>query len=160
MWYNEGMRAMILMATLLALTPAIAHAQNEDLDIVDQPICFAVVNTADHTMNGDFSTDYYTNEDGIKAKHRSNFRLQAAGSKDEAGKASDRAEFCSYGPFLPDRMLTLRLRTLFPVFECKTRVDTGKEIVLKSERRPDDSGVQMWAECFDKDGNPTPRPAE
>jgi hypothetical protein len=57
-------------------------------------------------------------------------------------------------------MLTLRLRTLFPVFECKTRVDTGQEILLKSERRADDTGVQMWAECFDKDSNRTPRPTE
>lgn len=152
------MRWIKIAAVLLAFMPVSAAAQNENLDIVQEPICFAVVNTADHTMNGDFATERYTRPDGIVSRHRSNFRLQPKGTKDAAGKSKDRAEFCSYGPFLPNKMLILRLKSLFPVFECKTRVDTGLEILLKSERRADDTGVQMWAECFEVDGSRSPKP--
>lgn len=158
------MRWMIFTLLVAVFWPASVQAQNESLDIVQQPICFAVVNTANHMVNGSFATDYYfrpadDKAPATKAKHRSNFRLQAKGSIDErTGKPNDRAEFCSYGPFLPNRMLTLTLRALFPVFECRTRVDTGQEIIIKSERRADDTGVQTWAECFRADGTKTGKP--
>ncbi|MCB9983561.1 MAG: hypothetical protein H6861_07820 [Rhodospirillales bacterium] len=144
--------------------PHIAVAQSVDnskLDISEQPICFSLRNEADYRIFGNLATAQYMREDGIVARHRSNFRLDAAGSKDDkSGKYTDREDFCSYGPFLPDRMLILTLRTLFPVFECHTRIDTGQEIVIKGARRADDSGVITWAECFQADGTPSGKPAE
>lgn len=117
-------------------------------DIVSDPICFQVRNDANFMVYGHIGTDYFLHPNGEKARHRSNFRLDAAGSFDEEGYESDRAEFCSYGPFYPDRKLYFTLRTLFPVFSCKTRIDQGP-IVIKGQRRADDSGVEMWAECYE-----------
>ena len=123
-----------------------AQAQNEGLDIVTEPLCFTVRNEAPFKVYGNFATDYYTNAEGIKARHRSNFRLEEAGNKDENGTAMDAAEFCSYGPFLPERKLELTIRTVVPVFSCKTKIDQG-EIVIKGHRKPE-GGTETWAECY------------
>lgn len=98
-------------------------------------------------VNGSFNTNFFTRPDGQRARHRSNFRLMARGSRDETGKQTDRQEFCSSGPFYPGRKLQFTLRSFFPIFDCKTRVQ-GLEIVVKSEPRPD-GGRRIWAECFE-----------
>jgi hypothetical protein len=133
-----------LAALLLTFAPNAARAQ----EILNDPVCFTVRNTANHKVYGNFVTDYYTAEDGTQARHRSNFRLDEAGAKDpEKGFPLDVAEFCSYGPFFEGRQLELVIRTLIPVFTCKTSVEKG-EIIIKSERLPDDSGNKIWAECL------------
>lgn len=135
---------MIALIALLILLPCTAGAQ----EITSEPICFTVRNTANYKVYGSFVTDYYTSPDGIRARHTSNFRLEEAGAKDpKEGYPTDAAEFCSYGPFFPGRQLELVLRTLVPIFSCKTAIGVG-EIVIKGERLPDDSGVKTWAECL------------
>lgn len=142
------MRYLAFVFALLYAAPALAQTPNNpNPDIVSEPICFAVRNEAPYKVYGSFVTDYYPSEDGTQARHRSNFRLDEPGGKDEKGEPSDRAEFCSYGPFLPDRKLELVLRTLVPIFSCKTRVDQG-EIVIKGYRKPE-GGTDTYAECYD-----------
>ena len=119
-------------------------------EIVSDPICFMLINRANHKINGTFRTDLYTREDGKQARHSSNFRFDATGSKDEQGYPSDRAEFCSYGPFYEGRKLELTIKTLFPVFSCKTNVESGP-ITLSSEPIEDNpmGGYRYFATCFE-----------
>lgn len=139
---------LLLSAVFLSLGFVAAWAQDAVPDIVTDPICFKVRNEAPYKVYGSFITDYYTAVDGTRAKHRSNFRLDEASSKDAAsGEASDAAEFCTYGPFLPDRKLELVLRTLVPIFSCKTKIDQG-EIVIKGFRKPE-GGTDTYAECYE-----------
>src|SRR5262245_41115502 len=137
------MKRFLLAATILAIFPINTHAQ----DIVSEPLCFVVRNEAPYKIYGNFGTDYYTTPEGKKARHRSNFRLDEPGAKDEQGNPADRAEFCSYGPFYPDRKLELVLRTLVPIFSCMTRIDQG-EIVIKGYKKPE-GGTNTYAECFE-----------
>jgi len=117
-------------------------------DITTEPICFVVRNTADYKVYGSFVTDYYTAEDGTRARHSSNFRREAKGTiHEEKGYPLDVAEFCSYGPFFEGRKLDMVLRTFVPIFECRTSVELG-EIIIKGQRKADDSGVKTWAECY------------
>ena len=156
------MKHVFLVILTILMFPQISGAQgidNSTLDIISEPICFTLRNTADYTVAGNLATAHFQRPDGIVSRHRSNFRLSAAGSFNDAGEPTDREDFCSYGPFLPDRQLLLTIRTLFPVFECKTRIDQG-EIVLKGQRRADDNGVITWAECFEPDGTLSEKPAE
>ncbi len=133
----------------MSVTPVSAQLGAPEIvpDIVQEPLCFAVRNEAPYKIYGNFGTDYYTAADGRRARHRSNFRLDEPGSTDKEGNPSDRAEFCSYGPFYPDRKLEIVLRTLVPIFSCKTRIDQG-EIVIKGKRKPE-GGTDTWAECFE-----------
>lgn len=123
-------------------------SEGQAQDITSEPICFVVRNTADYKVYGSFVTDYFTAEDGTRARHSSNFRLEAKGTiHEEKGYPLDAAEFCSYGPFFEGRKLDMVLRTLVPIFECRTSVELG-EIVIKGQRKADDSGVKTWAECY------------
>lgn len=142
------MRNWIFLAGFIFTASAnMTFAQNENLDIVQEPICFKVVNEAPYRVYGNFATDYYTRPDGLRTRHRSTFRLEPEGTKDEEkGYPLDRAEFCSYGPFMPDRKLELTLRTLFPIFDCKTKITEG-DIVIKGFRKAE-GGTETWAECY------------
>jgi hypothetical protein len=143
------MRLFFIAILLILALPA----QAQDVipgqpDIVSEPICFVIRNEAPYKVYGSFITDYYTAENGSKAKHRSNFRLDEPGSTDPAtNEQTDRSEFCTYGPFLPDRKLELVLRTLVPIFSCKTKIDQG-EIVIKGYRKPE-GGTDTYAECYE-----------
>ena len=87
-----------------------AEAEGE---IIREPICSALINRSDQTIIGTLSTASQKVQTGDVVKHRSNFRL-AAGEK---------MEFCSSGPFYEGRRLEDVLRTLIPLFDCKTKID-------------------------------------
>jgi hypothetical protein len=128
----------------LVTGPGIARAQ----DIVQEPMCFQVINEAPYSVFGNFLTDYYMSPNGTRARHRSNFRLEAAGTVHKDGYPLDKAEFCSYGPFYPGRKLEMTLRTLVPIFSCRTHIDQGP-IIIKGQRKPEPGGgTETWAECF------------
>jgi len=103
-------------------------------EILEEAQCFNVINQAPYSVFGSFVSDIYTTADGVKARHRSNFRLQI----------SEQAEFCTYGPFFEGRRLELTLRTLIPIFACQTKVD--QDIVIYGRRNPE-GGTKTWATC-------------
>jgi hypothetical protein len=141
---------LVFAAVFMFFVPANVLAQSVDdpIDVVSEPICFKVRNEAPYKVYGSFITNYYTAEDGAKARHRSNFRLDEPGSTNaQTGEPSDQSDFCTYGPFLPDRKLELVIRTLVPIFSCKTKVDQG-EIVIKGYRKPE-GGTDTFAECYE-----------
>ena len=146
------MRLILVFFTVLALftlSSGDARAQTPQVmgEIVQEPICFSVRSEAQHKVFGRIATEKYIRPDGIKTRHRFNFRLDPAGSLDENGQPTDRAEFCSYGPFFEGRKLDLTLRTLVPIFSCKTRIDQG-EIIITGERNAEGSLVTK-AHCFE-----------
>jgi len=118
-----------------ATAPPVQATTMPDGEISDEPICFNVVNTAPYTVYGTFVTNIYVAEGGTKARHRSNFRL----------KTNFKSEFCTYGPFYEGRKLELVLRTLIPIFSCKTGI-TG-DIVIHGRRKPK-GGADTWAVCL------------
>lgn len=129
-----------------------AEAQGQDpnagLDVVSEPICFFLINEAPYKVYGSFNTDWYTDAGGQKRRHRTNFRLGAKGEVHEReGYPTDKAEFCSYGPFYPGRKLELTLRTLVPIFACQTRIDQGP-LIVSGHRKPE-GGTETSVACFE-----------
>lgn len=119
-------------------------------EVLSEPICFSVINTAPHKSYGAIRTDLYPHPSGSLARHTSNFRLDEAGTVDDEGLPTDRVDFCSYGPFYEGRKLELVLRTLFPVFSCKTKIESGP-IYIRSTPIEDDpmGGYRVSADCFE-----------
>jgi hypothetical protein len=139
---RHGLALFIILLAGIPLTGVQAQ------EIVSEPYCFLVKNEAPYKVYGSFVTDYYTRPDGIQARHRSNFRLEEVGAVHETeGYPLDVAEFCSYGPFYPDKKLELVIRTLVPIFSCKTKIDQGT-IVIQGERKPE-GGTDTRALCFE-----------
>ena len=93
----------------------------------DQPICSKIRNLASYTVLGTITTDYDIFPDGMKARHSSNFRIKPEGF----------AEFCSKGPFYEGQRVDFVLKSLFPIFSCRTKV--GREIVIIGSKRIDGS---------------------
>lgn len=129
------MKKLILFFIFLC-SSNLARAQ----EITAQPICFTLKNEAPYAVYGNLRTDYFTAPDGSKQRHEGSFRLQAKGTE------PDKAEFCSSGPFFAGRQLELVIRTLIPIFSCKTNIEMG-EIIIKGEIKPDGT-TRTYAVCY------------
>lgn len=81
-------------------------------------------------------TDYFLREDGARDYHETILRLAA-------GK--DR-EICAKGPFYPDYEVDLVLKSLFPLFDCRTKLQG--EIPLRERELPD-GDREFYAVCID-----------
>ena len=115
-------------------------------EITDQPICFTIRNDAPYRVYGQMATDYYTTANGTKARHTGTFRLDAKRTMHEDGYPLDVSEFCSSGPFYPGRKMELTLRTLIPIFTCKTSIELG-EIKIHGTKK-EDGTTKTWATCY------------
>lgn len=151
MVYNDRMRRfVILFLTLAAVSlfsapPSRAQTQSSAPsdtstspqalgEVVQDPVCFKLRSDAPYTVFGTVITNFYVDAQGRKARHRSNFHL----------KQGESSEFCTYGPFYEGRKLELVLRTLVPVFTCKTKIDG--DIIIHGQMNTDGS-TKSWAEC-------------
>lgn len=98
-------------------------------------VCGSIRSTIPFKIYGTLATDRAGEKDGVAARHKSTFTL----SEGESLKV------CSEGPFFKDQRLELTLRTMFPVFSCRTKID--REIVLSAAPRPE-GGYDYKATCF------------
>ncbi len=117
---------------LLVTKPTTPQAFGE---VISEAQCFNVINKAPYTVFGSIHTNFFLRDDGIKTRHKSNFRFAA----------EERAEFCTYGPFYDDQKVELVLKTLIPIFKCKTR--TEGDIIIYG-RRKSEGGTETWATCL------------
>ncbi len=132
---------MKLITLLLLFLSFPSYAQ----EFTETPLCFIVKNEAPYMVYGEISTDY-EEIDGQKMRHTGSFRLAKKGAEHKDGYMLDRSEFCSKGPFYEGRQVELTIRTLIPVFSCKTNIELG-EIVIKGEIR-EDGTTKSWATCY------------
>lgn len=127
---------MKLFFTLLifCLTGSANALAEGDYLTTQEPICTTLTNEAPYNVIGTVATNSFVRPDGIKTYHRSNFRL----ATDEG------IDICSYGPFYPGYRLEITLRTLIPVFSCKT---TLNEPLIISGYRKEEGGAETWVNC-------------
>ena len=104
-------------------------------EVSPSPICGVLYNSTSYKVYGTLSTDIAGEKEGMEIRHTESFKI-------EAGK---RMEFCARGPFYEGRRLELSLRTLFPVFSCRTRID--REITISS-RPKSEGGYEYSADCL------------
>lgn len=150
--YNGDMKRFLCLLAVLAFISGPAAAQDSIIDpivpspgtssgptgkageITKTPQCFNVINKAPYTVLGTVLSDVYHTPDGTAARHRSNFNL----------KTGEQTQFCATGPYYEGGKLELVIRTLVPVFSCKTRVDA--DIVINGRKKPE-GGTDTWAVC-------------
>ena len=103
-------------------------------EIMSVPTCFNVINQAPYTVTGTVMTETFTDDKGRTSRHRVNFRLEPAQT----------TNICAAGPFFAERRLELTIRTLIPVFSCKTKID--QDIVIQGRRKPE-GGTETFVNC-------------
>ncbi len=99
-----------LFPALLILIALLSVAQAELIS--PRPHCASIRNDTGSYLFAAIRTDYGTTASGEKRRHESTFRL-------EAGEAKDA---CATGPFYPGYQVELVIKTMIPVFSCKTRL--------------------------------------
>lgn len=128
---------VVFAVSLFSLTPhVLAQAYEGEAfgEVTQEQICFNVVNTAPYRVYGGIETNDLIRPDGIKTKHREIFRLGP----------EEQVQFCTTGPFYDNREIRVILRSLVPMFECKTSV--MGDIVIQGVRLPE-GGTRSWIEC-------------
>lgn len=140
------MRFFAIGLLAIFFIPCHSYAQ----EITPEPICFNIINDSDQTIYGSVVTAYTTTPDGQKIHYDGTFRLAPKGTVDqETGYGKDFSEFCTRGPFFPGRQIEITLRTLLPVFSCKTSVEAGDVIVHSQEIMKDGDLIRkFWATCY------------
>lgn len=101
------------LALLLLSMPAHAFGPEPEGEVTAQAICSNLINRSSVTIQGSFETAKQTLADGTRASHVSNFKLSP----------NEEKKICAAGPFYEGRRINLTIRTLFPLFSCKTRID-------------------------------------
>lgn len=127
------MRTLIFILSVWLIIPAAAKAQADKFTAT--PVCSDLINDTGHAVYGAVETDRADGADGETVYYKSNFRL----------KAGEKTQICSNGPFFEGGRLTLSIRSLFPLFECKTSL--GRPISITAARK--ESGGYDWhATCY------------
>ena len=108
--------------------------------LVKEQICFKLRNTAPYGVIGDVATARMPRpEDGQEVTHTANFRL----------KEGEEIPMCTTGPFFPGQKLRITLRTLVPIFECKTTIIPNGTILIRGQRGESEyEGTKTWIECL------------
>jgi hypothetical protein len=121
-----------LVLFFLFLVPGVRGAQAQVFS--DTPLCLILNNTTGAEVLGHIETAEHRDANGKLSWHRSNFRL-AAGTEQEV---------CATGPFFDGYKLRLVLKTLIPLYSCKTEMNRTVNIM----RVRDSNGIEnLVADC-------------
>lgn len=103
-------------------------------EIINPPICTDLINRSDQVIMGTILTAPQTIQTGDSVRHRKNFKL-------DPGK---KEQICAAGPFYEGRRIELVIRTLIPLFTCRTTL--AQEIYL--DATPGEGGMKkLSATC-------------
>ncbi len=109
-------------------------------EILEQPICFTIINKAPYGVLGDVKTaqDHTDAGRGEAVTYTATFKL----------KEGETNDVCTTGPLLEGNRVRITLRTLVPIFECKTMIYQGAQIVIRGRYNKAEYKTETWAECL------------
>jgi len=96
--------------------------------------CATLRNMSDQTIMGAVRTAPFKIAGGKVKRHEGVFRLEA----------DETVEVCSTGPFYDGYKVELILRTIIPLFSCKTRL--SGDITLR-KKESENGTTKLYAEC-------------
>ncbi len=118
---------LVLMVVCLS---SVASAQL----ISPRPQCATIRNETGDRVFASIRSAYTANAAGEQKRHEGSFRLEKG----------EKTEVCSIGPFYPGYQVELVVKTMIPIFSCKTRL--SGTITLTSSRDKDDI-YRVTADC-------------
>jgi len=112
------------------LTPLAAHAG----EVTPFNECATLRNMSGQTIMGVVRTAPFKSTTGNVQRHEGTFRLEA----------EETAQVCSQGPFYDGYKVELTIRTIIPLFTCKTRL-SGDIYLRKTETK--EGITKLYADC-------------
>jgi len=122
-----------ILAAVLCLMASSAHAEI----YTQEPHCAIFKNETKNTMFLGIRTDFYTKPDGKKSYHEEVLHI----------KPGNMQQACVKGPFFPDYKVLLSVKSFFPLYECKTRLEG--EIYIREKVKENGNGKDYYATCVE-----------
>ena len=126
------MKFLALLFAILMMAGGVSPAGAGEISPFKE--CATIRNMTDQTILGVVRTAPFRMKGGEVTRHEGSFRLEA----DEA------VDVCSTGPFYDGYKVELVLRTIIPLFSCKTRL-SGDIYLRKTETKL--GYTKLYAEC-------------
>ena len=117
------MRLLSLICAAFIIAPT---AQAAEPLMALRPHCATIKNDTGNRLFASIRTNYAPDANGEQKRHEGSFRLEADQS----------TEVCSTGPFYPGYQVELVVKTMIPIFSCKTKLEGT--ITLTSSRDEND----------------------
>lgn len=125
------MKTFLLLGLICVLTtPNLAYAG----EVTPFEECANLRNMTDQTIMGVVRTAPFKATTGNVQRHEGSFRLEP----------DEMATICSKGPFYDGYRVELVIRTIIPLFTCKTRL-SGEIYLRKTESK--EGITKLYAEC-------------
>ncbi len=124
-----------VLALFLLLVPL--SAQAEEL-YTPQPQCADIKNETDGKVFVAIRTDFYAKPDGTRSYYETVLHL-------DPGKFQ---QVCAKGPFFPDYKVLLMVKSLLPLFDCKTKMQ-GTIAVRSRPAKDNPEAHDYYATCVD-----------
>jgi hypothetical protein len=87
------------------------------------PLCSVFKNQSERTVFIAVRTNYFEGADGTKQRHEASIRLEP----------QEKQQICAQGPFYDGYRVEVILRTLIPLFDCKTKLGNDLNITQTKE---------------------------
>ena len=124
---------IFLLGTLIALAALTGHTGWAG-EVTPFQECATLRNMSDQSIMGVVRTAPFKTTTGDPKRHEATFRLEA----------DETAQICSTGPFYEGYKVELMIRTIIPLFTCKTRL--SGDIMLRKKQN-DDGTTKLYADC-------------
>lgn len=128
--YNKRMKRPLLTLCLFILAMGMSFHMAQAQVFSDHPLCLTIYNGTDREVVGHVETDAFYDVTGKLSWHRQNFRLDV--QKEE--------RVCSTGPFFKGFKLRVVIKTIMPLYSCKT--DMNRKITIS--RKIDETGFNTY----------------
>lgn len=129
--YTDSMKRLFFILALCIATPVAAQVgPGEQGEITKAPICSKIINRSSVNIQGTIALAPQTLPDGSPQQFSDNFKISPGEFR----------EVCASGPFYEGRRIDLTIRTLIPLFNCKTML--GQEIFLDMEEK---DGIKRYS---------------
>lgn len=127
------MKKIILAALLCFLSVSV---QAEEIYTAN-PQCAIFKNETKDIMFVGIRTDFYTKPDGKKSYYEEVMHI----------KPGNMQQACVKGPFFPGNKVILMIKSFFPLFECKTKLQG--EIYVREKQKENGDGRDFYATCVE-----------
>lgn len=126
-----------LLSSLFFATQVAAYDAEHPL-LSPTPQCADIRNKTNRTVYVGVRTNYFMGKDKSKERHEASLRLDP----------NEHQQVCATGPFYDDYRVEIILRTIMPLFDCKTKLEGSLTITATDAKTDDgDTYTKLSLDC-------------
>jgi hypothetical protein len=124
----------LFIVSLFLLSCSYSPAVLAEPLLSEKPLCSIMHNDSERTVFIAVRTNYFIAPNGEKNRHEASLRLEPM----------QKQQVCAQGPFYDDYRVEIILRTIIPLFDCKTKLGDDLRITQTKQK---DNVVTLSMNC-------------